>query len=260
MPSSAFFWQAHHENGARNQKYSSNPLTQFGVLKGDGARLSVRCVISPLIQESKRWKSFLQQQLSYTRDQQLTCSEVGFPSSSVGEESACNARDPGSISGSGIAPGEGNGNSFQYSCLENSMDRGIQAGNSPWGHKELDTTVRLRSEMASWSFFAFRQFGFELSFIHWPEMCATCPSPVPDIPMSGALAWHPVLRPHKVDRAVCSRAGTVSGTSSTLSPCEGLFVILFYTSSHFPKNRLNFHMYPSRISSYIWNRTEFDQV
>ena len=61
----------------------------------------------------------------------------------------------------------------------------------------------LCSEMASWSFFAFRQFGFELSFIHWPEMCATCPSPVPDIPMSGALAWHPVLRPHK-DRERCS--------------------------------------------------------
>ena len=36
----------------------------------------------------------------------------------------CNAGDPGSIPGSGKAPGEGNGNSLQYSCLENSMDRG----------------------------------------------------------------------------------------------------------------------------------------
>ena len=35
-----------------------------------------------------------------------------------------NAGDPGSISGSGRSPGEGNGNTFQYSCLENSMDRG----------------------------------------------------------------------------------------------------------------------------------------
>ena len=36
----------------------------------------------------------------------------------------CNAGDPRSIPGSGRAPGEENGNAFQYSCLENSMDRG----------------------------------------------------------------------------------------------------------------------------------------
>ena len=34
----------------------------------------------------------------------------GFPHSSVGKESACNAGDPGSISGSGRSPGEENGN------------------------------------------------------------------------------------------------------------------------------------------------------
>ena len=37
---------------------------------------------------------------------------------SDGKESACNARDPGLISGSGRHPGEGNGNPLQYSCLE----------------------------------------------------------------------------------------------------------------------------------------------
>ena len=41
-----------------------------------------------------------------------------------GKESTCNEGDPGSIPGSGRSPGEGNGNSLQYSCLENSMDRG----------------------------------------------------------------------------------------------------------------------------------------
>ena len=41
------------------------------------------------------------------------------------KESACNAGDRGSISGSGRSPGEGNGNTFQYSCLENSKDRGV---------------------------------------------------------------------------------------------------------------------------------------
>ena len=49
---------------------------------------------------------------------------VGFPGSSDGKESACNAGDPGSIPGSGRSPGEGNGNPLQYSCLENPMDRG----------------------------------------------------------------------------------------------------------------------------------------
>ena len=37
---------------------------------------------------------------------------------------ACHAEDPGSIPGLGRSPGEGNGNPLQYSCLENSMDRG----------------------------------------------------------------------------------------------------------------------------------------
>ena len=37
---------------------------------------------------------------------------------------ACNAGDMGSIPGSGRSPAEGNGNPLQYSCLENSMDRG----------------------------------------------------------------------------------------------------------------------------------------
>ena len=47
----------------------------------------------------------------------------GFPHSSVSKESACNAGDLGSIPGSGRSPGEGNGNPFHYSCLENPMDR-----------------------------------------------------------------------------------------------------------------------------------------
>ena len=48
--------------------------------------------------------------------------------------------DWGSIPGSGRSPGGGHGNPFQYSCLENSMDRGSLVGYSPWGHKESDTT------------------------------------------------------------------------------------------------------------------------
>ena len=49
---------------------------------------------------------------------------VGFPGGSDGKASTCNVEEPDSIPGSGRSPGEGNGNPLQYSCLENSMDRG----------------------------------------------------------------------------------------------------------------------------------------
>ena len=47
---------------------------------------------------------------------------------SDGKESACNAGHPGSIPGSGRFPGERNGKPPQYSCLENSVDRGAWSG------------------------------------------------------------------------------------------------------------------------------------
>ena len=49
---------------------------------------------------------------------------TSFPSGSDSKESAWNAGDLGSFPGSGRSPGEVNGNTLQYSCLENSMDRG----------------------------------------------------------------------------------------------------------------------------------------
>ena len=50
--------------------------------------------------------------------------QSGFPGGSEVKVSASNAGDLGSIPGSGISPGEGNGNPLQYSCLENPMDGG----------------------------------------------------------------------------------------------------------------------------------------
>ena len=47
---------------------------------------------------------------------------MGFPGSSAGKESACNAGDPGSIPGLGRSTREGKGYPLQYSGLENSMD------------------------------------------------------------------------------------------------------------------------------------------
>ena len=55
---------------------------------------------------------------------------------------AGDARDEGSIPGWGRSPGGGNGNSLQYSCLENSMDRGTWWG-TVHGIAELDMTELL---------------------------------------------------------------------------------------------------------------------
>ena len=49
---------------------------------------------------------------------------MGFPGSSDGKESACNVGDVGSIPESERSPGKGNGYPLQYSCLENSKERG----------------------------------------------------------------------------------------------------------------------------------------
>ena len=66
-----------------------------------------------------------------------------FPSGEDRKESAFNVQDPGSSPGSGRFPEEGNGNPLQYSCLENSMDRGAWWIYSPWDCKELNRTEQL---------------------------------------------------------------------------------------------------------------------
>ena len=71
---------------------------------------------------------------------------LGFPGSSVGKESACNAGDPISIPGPGISPGEGIGYPLQYSFLENPRGQRSLAGYSPCGRKESDTTERLSTK------------------------------------------------------------------------------------------------------------------
>ena len=51
--------------------------------------------------------------------------ETGFPAGAVVKNLSVNAGDAGLIPGLGRSPGVGNGNPLlQYSCLENSMDRG----------------------------------------------------------------------------------------------------------------------------------------
>ena len=49
---------------------------------------------------------------------------LGLPGGSDSKESACSEGYPGSIVGSGRSPGKGNGNTLQYTCLENPMEGG----------------------------------------------------------------------------------------------------------------------------------------
>ena len=63
----------------------------------------------------------------------------GVPCGPDGKESVCNAGDPGLIPGSGIFPGEENGNLLQHSCLENPTDREAWR-TAVWGQKESGTT------------------------------------------------------------------------------------------------------------------------
>ena len=52
----------------------------------------------------------------------------GFPGRSVVKNPPASAGDVGLIPGSGRSPGEGNASPLQYSCLENSMERGAEPG------------------------------------------------------------------------------------------------------------------------------------
>ena len=57
-----------------------------------------------------------------------------------------NAGDAGSILGLGRSPGEGNGNSLQYPCLRNLMDREAWRATVPGVSKELETTWQLKQQ------------------------------------------------------------------------------------------------------------------
>ena len=55
----------------------------------------------------------------------------------MGKDSARSAGDLGLVPLSGRSSGEGNGNLLQYSCLENSMDKGAWWATVPWGRKRV---------------------------------------------------------------------------------------------------------------------------
>ena len=68
--------------------------------------------------------------------------------SSDSKEFACSSGDPGSSPGSGRSSGEGNGNPLQYSCLENSMNRGA------W-QATVHGVTKSRTQLSYFNFFSF---------------------------------------------------------------------------------------------------------
>ena len=70
----------------------------------------------------------------------LTRTYCRLPGWFSSKESACNAGDVGSVLGSGRSPGGGHGDPLQYSCLENSMDRGAW-----WATKVRNDLARTHS-------------------------------------------------------------------------------------------------------------------
>ena len=71
----------------------------------------------------------------WRRDRLPTPEFLGFPGSSDGKESACNAGDLSLIPGLGRSPGGGHGSPLEYFCLENLQWQRSLAGYSPWGCK-----------------------------------------------------------------------------------------------------------------------------
>ena len=71
---------------------------------------------------------------------------------------AGNARDVGSIPGLGRSPRVGSGNLLQYTCLENSMDRGAGCA-SQWGHKKSDTTEQVSTHAHKFNYLLYILFS-----------------------------------------------------------------------------------------------------
>ena len=76
---------------------------------------------------------------------------MGFPGVSGIKNPPATVGDMSLIPGSGRSPGEGNGNPLQYSCLGKSHGQRKLVGYSPWGHKKLDTTKRLITDLMDMS-------------------------------------------------------------------------------------------------------------
>ena len=83
----------------------------------------------------------------------------GFPAGTVEKNASANAGDAGSVPGWGRSPRVGNGNPLQYSCLENSMDRG---------------TWQVQSMEKSWTWLSMHVYNNDVKHLFmffWPYAC-----------------------------------------------------------------------------------------
>ena len=158
--------------------------------------------------------------------------EIGFPGGSEDKGFTCNAGDPGSILEVGRSPGEGNGNSLQYSCLENSMDRGAWWA-TVHSISELDT-AELRTLGHSWDEVSETSLMDHL-YIFWHclslvlEWKLTFSSPVATAEFS-QICWN-------IECSTCTASSFRIWNSSTgiPSPPLALFIVML------PKAHLTSH-------------------
>ena len=114
-------------------------------------------------------RTYLQEIDDLLREIINICIFMVFPGGSDGKESTCNVRDLDLIPGWGRSPGERNGYLLQYSCLENSMDRGASMGYSPQVRKESNTTERLTLSL-HFSAMSLETLGIKRLPIHGPKL------------------------------------------------------------------------------------------
>ena len=121
---------------SREKNSNTSPLKTLGL----PCWLNQNC-----LQCRRPWFGSWVGKIPWRRDRLPTPVFLGFPGGSDGKESTWNAGDLGLIPGLGRSPGEENGYPLQYSCLENSMNRGVGQA-TVYGVQESDMTERLSLE------------------------------------------------------------------------------------------------------------------
>ena len=112
---------------------------------------------------------------------------MGFPGGSDGKESTRNAGDLGSIPGLARSPGEGNGYPLQYSCLEDSIDRGAWQA-TVCGVTKRDTTKQL--SLSIFMYVAAAAKSLQSCPTLWDPIDGSPPgSPIPGILQASTLEW-----------------------------------------------------------------------
>ena len=160
--------------------------------------------------------------IGYSYSNSSLLSIRGFPVSSVGKESACNAGDPRLIPGLGRSPGEGKGYPLQYSGLENSMDCIVHGG-----RKELDTTEWLSLSLCTrqhllctLSFFIFspKYMADHSDFLGWEKPLV----PTISVVFLGYSKWPRSQEPMGKDEKVLTWVCASSVIQSCLTLCDPL--------------------------------------